>query len=207
MAKHLRSTKLPPIEVKQAPRTTSKAKVQVLCPRSTTNRAIHRGPGRPGARTRHAASADESTAGPAEAQLDLAATRTRRDTGAEGLGATAAERDTLDLDIVAVVDVRHRHAALAARLRLDALRPRNRLGLLAHVRVQRLQLRRPRSAHGEGGDAPVGIVDEALDGHGALVPAAAGEGAVVVEEVRVVLVIDDRGVICETASFGGHHDT
>ena len=110
----------------------------------------------------------------------------------------------LTLIVVAVLDPADVHPAFAGGLGLDAAAPGDGLGLLAHVRIERADLRRPGRGHVDRRDGAVGVVAELLHRDRAGEAAAARQRAVVVEEVRAAVEVDDAGVVGEAAALGGH---
>ena len=117
-----------------------------------------------------------------------------------------AERHVLQLDIVAVVYVRHVHAHLVVLFRLHAFRERHRLRLYLSERVESLNGLDAFVGRHDGGEAAVGIVGEFLHSHAASEPATAGKLAGVIEEIAVPFVVGHSAVVRERLGVAQRHD-
>ena len=120
---------------------------------------------------------------------------------------TAAEIHARNLDIFAVLNIADISAALGAVFGLDAGFPADCFRFCPQVGIQCFQLRRPlfRACHLL--DFSVCLIGHLLDAHGTCKAAAAGQCAGVIGEIRMPLIVDDAGVICEAVAAVLHDDT
>lgn len=151
---HTGLLELPPVKVEQITRSTaSEPEKQIVGTCSTTNGTFHGGPILPTAGRSHHTCADNIAGYATESKLDLATATTRSNTSAERLGAAiTTEANSLDLDVVPVIDRGDIEATFAAGLTFNTLRPSNSLCLLAHQWIERLELGRALLGHAYLGD-------------------------------------------------------
>src|SRR6185503_19017585 len=97
-------------------------------------------------------------------------------------------------------------AAFAGSLRFDSGLPGHRLCLVLDIRIESTYLGCSPCSHVNRRDGAVGIVIEPLHGYRTGKAAAAGQGAIVIEEVRITGEVDDAGVVREAVALRRHDD-
>ena len=138
--------------------------------------------------------------------LYLSATQTAGYSGRELLGGIAIELHVLQLDVVAIVDIRHINADFVVLFGLYTATESHRLGLHLLIGVKSGDGLHTLVGRHDGGEAAVRVILELLHSYASAKAAAPGELARVVEEIRVTLVVGHTAMVGERLGIAQGHN-